>query len=178
MSTQQAESQLNYLQSLVASSIESAGKIIALNISTVRASMEQSSAAVRQVFSAKDPRDLLTLTTSTQESFESMLAYGRALAAIASATQVSLPEPAPKAAPIDVPADPVEMLPVKAKPVARVVSKVIAKPAPAKSAAAPFPAAAARPLKVSTKPVAAAAPSVEPKQLDMLTPKPKASKKK
>lgn len=169
MSTQQTETQLDYLQSLAARSIDSAGKIIALNLSTVRASMEQSSAAMRQMFSVKDPRDLLALTSSTQESFESMLAYGRALADIASATQV-------QADPLDVPAKPVELLPVKAKPIAkpiaRVVGKVIAQPAP-------FPAAAARPVKLAgVKPVDAAAPSAEPKQLDMLTPKPKASKKK
>ena len=109
MSTQQAEAQFNYLQSLAARSIESTGKIIALNLSTARATMEQSSAAVRQLFSVKDPRDLLALTASTQQNFDSMLA----------------------------------------KPVAKLVSKVIAQPAPA-----------------------------EPKQLDMLTPKPKASKKK
>lgn len=172
MSTQQAESQLNYLQSLAARSIESTGKIIALNISTARASMEQSSAAVLQMFSVKDPRDLLALTTSTQEGFDSMLAYGRALAEIASGVQASPPAPAPEAGPIEVPAKPVEVLPVKTRPIAKAVSKVIAKPAPAKPAAAPFPTVAARPVK------ATGAPSVEPKQLDMLTPKPKASKKK
>lgn len=165
MSTQQTETQFDYLQSLAASSIDSAGKIIALNLSTVRASMEQSSAAMRQMFSVKDPRDLLALTTATQERFESMLAYGRALADIASGTQV-------QADPVEVPEKPVALLPVKAKPIARVVSKVIAQPAP-------FPAAAARPVKLAgVKPVVAAAPSAEPKQLDMLTPKPKASKKK
>lgn len=173
MSTQQTQAQLTYLQNLAARSIDSAGKIIALNISTARASMEQSSAAMRQLFTVKDPRDLLALTSSTQVSFENMLAYGRALADIASATQASLP--APEADPVGVLTTPEALLPVKAKP----IPKAIAKAAPAKPAATPFPIVAARPVVVKgIKPAAAVPPSVEPKQLDMLVPKPKASKKK
>jgi phasin family protein len=188
------EAQLTYLQNLTARSIQGAEQIIALNIQTARASMEKSSAAVRQLLSAKDPRDLLALTTSTQEHFDSLMAYGRALAGIA--TSLPAPQAAPAAAPEEVEAaatetvapvvlaapettpepaaelaPPAPALPLKIKP------KASAKPAAAKPAAAPFPSVATRAVKVSgTKPVDAAKPP--PAQLDMLASKPKAAKKK
>ncbi|MES2321062.1 MAG: phasin family protein [Pseudomonadota bacterium] len=174
MSTQQVEAHLNYFQTLTARSLASAEQIIALNISTARASMEKSSAAVQQLFAVKDPRDLLAFTTSTQDNFESLLAYGRKLADIASgvglnlAVQEAEPFEAPAApAQKTVSAEPAEpaALPVKAKPVAKAV--------PPQPAAAPFPI-----VVKGVKPADAVKPAAEPKQLDMLVPKPKASKKK
>jgi len=180
MSTQQVEAQLNYFQTLTARSLASAEQIIALNISTARASMEKSSAAVQQLFAVKDPRDLLAFTTSTQDNFESLLAYGRKLADIASGIQLTLA--VEEADPFEAPATPAQKaepaepaaLPVKAKPVAKAVP-----PQPAAKTVPPQPAAAPFPIVVKgVKPADAVKPEAEPKQLDMLVPKPKASKKK
>jgi phasin family protein len=203
----QVEAQINFFQNYASTAVENAEKLISLNLSTTRASMEKSSAAVRQLFTVKDPRDLFALTTQTQESFESMLAYGRQLFSIASGTQAALlkqavpviappvpelpevpkvaPAKAPEAvaAPVVVEADepqaaPAAPVPVKAKPIAKAASKVGAVEAPAKPAAAPVPVASSPVVVTSLKAVEAAPPSVEPKQLDMLIPKAKAKTKK
>lgn len=206
----QVESQINFFQNYATTAVESAEKIIALNLRMSRASMEKSSAAVRQLLSVQDPRDLFALTTHSQENFESLLAYGRQLFSIATGSQVALlkqaapviappvpeaPEapqapkapkaeplkaPEAKAAPAVVEADALPV-PAKAKPIAKAVSTAAAEAAPvkpAKPAAAPVPAVAAPVVVTKLKAVEAAPPAAEPKQLDMLTPKPKAKKKK
>lgn len=184
------EAQLTYLQNLTARSIQGAEQIIALNIQTARASMEKSSAAVRQLLSAKDPRDLLALTTSTQEHFDSLMAYGRALAGIATSLPAPQAAPAPAAVELEVaaadtvapvvvavPEVAAELAPPPAALPLNIKPKASAKPAAAKPAAAPFPSVAPRAVKVSgIKPVDAVKPV--PAQLDMLTSKPKAAKKK
>ncbi len=224
----QVEAQINFFQNYAATAVANAEKLLALNLSTTRASMEKSSAAVHQLLAAQDPRDLLALTTQTQQNFESMLAYGRELFSIASGSQAALLKqgapviapsepalpaaapvamplvkadvpPAPKAAPVaapeaktDVPAAPkaapVAALEAKAKVEAPPAAKAAPVAAPeAKPAVAPAPKDAPATLKakpvakaaavkpVSAKAAAAAPPakSAEPKQLDMLTPKPK-----
>ena len=95
----QVEAQLNFFQNFTAASLESVQKIIALNLSVSRASMEKSSAAVAQLLTVKDPRDLFALTNNTQQSLNGMLAYSRELIAIASGTGAALAETAVKAAP-------------------------------------------------------------------------------
>ena len=95
----QVEAQLNFFQNFTAKSLESVQKIIALNLSVSRASMEKSSAAVAQLLTVKDPRDLFALTNNTQESLNGMLAYSRELIAIASGTGAALADTAMKAAP-------------------------------------------------------------------------------
>lgn len=152
----QAEAQLNFLRSLTSRTFESAEKIIALNINASRASVEKSSAAMRQLITAQDPRDLLSLTNRTQENFDSLLAYGRELFSIAASLQAGLIKPA---APVSAPAPVLTLAappaagdvkpaaspkPVaKAKPSAKAAGKASAEPKPA---AAPFPAASTRPL--------------------------------
>jgi phasin family protein len=182
----QVEAQITFFQNYAASAVANAEKIFALNLSTTKASMEKSSAAVRQLLDIQDPRDLLALSTQSQENFESLLAYGRELFSIATSSQAALlkqaapviapplpDEPkAPKAKPVAVPEAKAEAPAPKAVPAAPAAPK--AKPvAKAKPAAAPFPVAVT-PLKV----VEAAPPakSDEPKQLDMLIPKAKAKK--
>jgi phasin family protein len=196
----QVEAQINFFQNYASTAVQNAEKLLALNLNTTRASMEKSSAAVRQLLSAQDPRDLFALTTQTQENFERLLAYGRELFSIASGSQVALlkqavpviapqvneapqapavvPAEAPKAkaAPKVVEADPLphsapaEPVPVKAKPVAKAVTKA----APAEAPAAPV--AAAPVVVTGLKAVEAAPPAAEPKQLDMLAPKAKKKK--
>lgn len=170
-SKSQVEAQINFLQNYASTAVQNTGKLLALNLSTTRASMEKSSAVVRQLLAVQDPRDLFALTTQTQENFESMLAYGRELFSIASGSQAALLEqavpvvaptapeaPKAKAAPKVVEADPA---PVKAKPVA-------------KAAAVAEPAAPV--VVASLKAVEAESPAAEPKQLDMLAPKAKKKK--
>ena len=97
----QIEAQFNILSTFTGKAFESAEKLIALNIDTSRASLEKSSALVRQMIAIKDPRDLFALTSQTQSQFDTMLAYGRQLFGIASGVvAAAAPEPAaPVAAP-------------------------------------------------------------------------------
>jgi uncharacterized protein YoaH (UPF0181 family) len=75
----QVEAQLAFFQNVASKAVEGAEKIIALNLSTGRASLEKSQAAVYQLFAVKDPRDLFSLTHQSQENFDTLLAYGRDL---------------------------------------------------------------------------------------------------
>lgn len=86
----QGEAQITFFQNAASSAVEHAEKILALNVSTTRATLEASSAAVRELLSAKDPRDLLALTNPAQANLERMLAYGRQLVSIATGSQAAL----------------------------------------------------------------------------------------
>jgi phasin family protein len=85
----QLDAQLNFFSTFTGKAFESAEKLIALNFDASRASLETSSALVRQVLAAKDPRDLLALTGQGQSPFESVLAYGRQLFSIVAAPGVA-----------------------------------------------------------------------------------------
>jgi len=167
----QVEAQLAFFQNWTTKAVESAEKIIALNLSTTRASMEKSSAAVRQLFTAKDPRDLFALTAQSQENFDGLLAYSRELFSIASGTQAALlQQNTPAETPALLTAPSVEPFPevAEVKPVVKAVAKGVPKPA-----AAPVPEA--EPVVVSgLEPVDAVPPSHaagDPEQLDILAPK-------
>lgn len=99
----QVEAQLAFFQNVASQAVEGAEKIFALNLSTSRASLEKSNAALIELLSAKDPRDLFTLTRQSQEGFDTLLAYGRELFTIATGTQAAMLKSAP-AAPQAVPA--------------------------------------------------------------------------
>jgi phasin family protein len=73
------ESQLAMLNALTAKAFEGVEKVIQLNISAGRASLEESSATARQLMAAKDAQ--------AQPNAEKAIAYGRHLAGIASSTQ-------------------------------------------------------------------------------------------
>ncbi|MFL6656818.1 MAG: phasin family protein [Massilia sp.] len=159
----QVDAQLRFFESYASTAVENAEKIFALNLSTTRASMAQSSAAVQQLWAVRDPRDLLAFTSRTQENFDNMLAYGRQLFDIASASQVALlKQTAPVVAPPTVP-----------EPVVEIAAAL---PAPV-----PVPVPAAKP-KAIAKAVKEALPEevapalAEPQQADLLAPK--ARKKK
>src|SRR6266571_8392905 len=133
----QIEAQLAFLRSLTSKTVEGAEKIIALNLSTSRASVERSAAALRQWAGVEDPRDLLSFT-HPQEYFDSVLAYSRQLASIASSLQTGLLRPAAPA-------------PAVAAPVA------LPAPAPVSAAVqAPAPAPAVKPAR---KPALAVQPA-------------------
>lgn len=132
----QVEAQLAFLQNATAKAVEGAEKIIALNLSTSRASIEKSAAAVRQLLTVRDPRDLLTFTTQSQENFDTLLAYGRELFTIATGTQAAmLKTGAAQATPaLTAPAEAFPV-PARVKPVAKAAAEVV-------EAAAPEPVAA------------------------------------
>ena len=68
--------------------LESIEKLVNLNLAAVKASMEESSAAARQLLAAKDPNEFFTLVSSqTKPNLEKAIAYGSHLANIASSTQ-------------------------------------------------------------------------------------------
>ncbi|SHN41089.1 phasin family protein [Duganella sacchari] len=86
----QLEAQFQIFSSLASAAVESAEKVIALNISTTKASVEKSSAAAKKLLAAKDPKEFFTLSTTEPASFDSLLAYGRELYSIASTAQSEL----------------------------------------------------------------------------------------
>ncbi len=204
----QVEAQLKFFQTASSKAVESAGKIAALNLATTRALMAKTESDFLQLLSAKDPRDLFALSAQTQSGFETLLAYGRALAGIASGAQQALlpqeqaaaPAPqldmpaAPTVVPEAAPAAATDVLPAaKAKPIAKAASTA-ARAVPAKPAAV-LPAADEPVLVSGLKAVEASPPPApvagtpiievkdkarqqQQQQQDFLTPAPKPRKKK
>jgi len=85
----QLEAQLNILNSYASKAVESAQKVLALNISTAKASVEKSSASARQLLEAKDAQEFFSVG-GKPPSFDHLLAYSRELFSIASAAQAEL----------------------------------------------------------------------------------------
>jgi phasin family protein len=86
----QLEAQFKIFSSLASTVVDSAEKVIALNISTTRASVEKSSAAAKKLLAIKDPKEFFSLGSAQPPGFDNLLAYGRELASIASAAQSEL----------------------------------------------------------------------------------------
>jgi phasin family protein len=86
----QLEAQFQIFSALASAAVDSAEKVIALNINTTKSSVEKTSAAAKKLLGAKDPKEFLTLSTAEHASFESLLSYGRELYSIASAAQNEL----------------------------------------------------------------------------------------
>ena len=175
----QLEAQLNFFQNFAAKAVESTEKVLALNLATTRASMEQSTAAVQQLFTVRDPRDLLSLGAQTRQQIEGMLAYGRALAGIASGTQAALmpavadvaksalPPLSEQRAPVAKTAEPIAQT---AEPVAQAAEPVAQTAKPVAKTAEPV-AKTADPVAKTADPVAQTAPA--PAQFDAApTPEP------
>ena len=81
------ESQFALLSSLTAKTFEGMEKLVDLNISTARSTLEDSSTVARQLLSAKDPQEFFSVTASqAQPTAEKALSYGRQLATIATGT--------------------------------------------------------------------------------------------
>jgi phasin family protein len=84
----QFEAQLAILQSLAGSTFEGVKKIADLNLNVIKTSLQESSVAMEELLTAKDPQTLYSLGTShAQPNTEKFIAYSRHLAAIASGTQ-------------------------------------------------------------------------------------------
>jgi phasin family protein len=86
----QLEAQFQILNTLASTAVSSAEQVIALNISTTKASVEKSSAAAKQLLAINDPKQLFTLGAAQPLSFDGLLAYGRALYGIAATAQSAL----------------------------------------------------------------------------------------
>jgi phasin family protein len=82
------EAQLALLSALTAKSFESVEKVMGLNLDIARASLEESSAAAKQLLTARDPQEWMSLAAAqAQPNADKALAYGRNLANIASGVQ-------------------------------------------------------------------------------------------
>jgi len=86
----QLEAQLKILNNFAAAAFEGAQKVIALNLSTTKASMAQGSATARELMEAKDPQEFFKLSTARVPNFDGVFAYGRELFSIASKAQAEL----------------------------------------------------------------------------------------
>jgi phasin family protein len=94
----QLDAQFNFFRTYTDKAFDSAEQIIALNFEASRDSLERSSALVRQMIAAKDPRELFTLGGQTQSQFDRWLAYSRRLFGIAVDAAAVAPAAAAEAA--------------------------------------------------------------------------------
>ncbi len=82
------EAQFAAFSALTGKAFEGVEKLIDLNLTATKASMEEASAAAKQMLSAKDPQEFFALSAAqAQPNAEKAAAYGRQLAAIASSAQ-------------------------------------------------------------------------------------------
>lgn len=79
----QWEAQLDLFRNLTSRALDSAGQIAALNVRTSRASIEQAAGTVKQLFDAREPRDLLALGSAAQGQWHTLFSYGRELFGLA-----------------------------------------------------------------------------------------------
>lgn len=123
----QVELQLDFVRNLTSNVVDSTGKVLALNISTGRNSLEKSADTLRKLVTASSPRELADLPAQSQSGFDSLLQYGSELFNIASRAQADLLKaalPAAAAATIPTPA-------LRALPSAEVEVEVLAEVPPA-----------------------------------------------
>jgi phasin family protein len=150
----QLEAQLKILNNFATTAFEGAQKVIALNLSTTKASVEKSSAAARELLEAKDPQEFFAKTSARVPNLDGLFAYNRELFSIASKTQAELFQAAQ------------EQLKEAGKQAAKVpkLSAPVAAPAAAPVAApAPAPAPAPKAAKAESKPAPKAEAKVEAK---------------
>ncbi len=79
------EANLALYASLTNKTFESIEKLVTLNITALKASMEESSVAARQMLAAKDPQEFLAVVTAqSKPALEKAVAYGNHVSGIAS----------------------------------------------------------------------------------------------
>lgn len=82
------EAQMAAMNDFATRALHSMAELTELNIATAKASLEHTSAAAQQLLSAKDPQEIIALTSSqAQPNAEKVLAYGRHVASIATRAQ-------------------------------------------------------------------------------------------
>jgi phasin family protein len=82
----QWETQLDVFRDLSKRALDSAEQLIALNMKTSRASVEQATGTFKQLLEASNPRDLLAVGSTAQGQWQQFFAYGRELLGIATGT--------------------------------------------------------------------------------------------
>lgn len=85
------EAQIDACAVMTGIALEETGKIVELNMATVKHSVDDSVAATRELLAAKDPQAFVAaVTESTQPGVEHIAAYGRDLSNIVSAMNAEL----------------------------------------------------------------------------------------
>lgn len=81
-------SQLSAMNELATKALHSVAELVELNIATAKESLAHTQSAAKQMLSAKDPQDLMSLTSSqAHPGAEKALAYARHAAAIVAKAQ-------------------------------------------------------------------------------------------
>ncbi|MFP5392738.1 MAG: TIGR01841 family phasin [Gammaproteobacteria bacterium] len=82
------ESQFAIFSTLTSKAFEGIERLAELNITAAKATLEDSSAAAKQLLNAKDAQEFFSLTAAqAQPTTEKAISYGRQLASIAAGTQ-------------------------------------------------------------------------------------------
>lgn len=152
----QLEAQFKIFNTFANTAVDSAEKVIALNLNTTKASVEKSSAAARKLLEAKDPQELFRLNAAQSSGFDNLLAYGRQLISIATAAQTELLQSAQSG---------IQQAQEQARELAKAVPlAAVSRVAQAAQPAAPAPAAKPAPLAsvAPAAPVVELAPAPEP----------------
>jgi phasin family protein len=85
------EAQLSLFTNLTSKAFESVEKVVDLNLNAVKASLEDSSIAAKQLLTARDAQEFFSLTAAqAQPAAAKAIAYGRHLAGIATSAQAEL----------------------------------------------------------------------------------------
>jgi hypothetical protein len=79
----QWEAQLDVFRAFSKRALDSAEQLIALNMKTSRATVEQATGTFKQLLEANNPRDLFTIGTTAQGQWQQFFTYGRELLGIA-----------------------------------------------------------------------------------------------
>jgi phasin family protein len=82
----QWEAQLDVFRALSQRALDSAEQLIALNMKTSRASVEQAAGTFKQLLEATNPRDLIAVGSTAQGQWQQFFSYGRELLGIAAGT--------------------------------------------------------------------------------------------
>ena len=82
----QWEAQLDVFRALSQRALDSAEQLIALNMKTSRASVEQATGTFKQLLEITNPRDLLAIGSTAQGQWQQFFSYGRELLGIATGT--------------------------------------------------------------------------------------------
>lgn len=82
----QWEAQLDVFRALSKRALDSAEQLIALNMKTSRASVEQATGTFKQLLEITNPRDLIAIGSTAQGQWQQVFSYGRELLGIAAGT--------------------------------------------------------------------------------------------
>jgi phasin family protein len=156
----QLEAQFKIFNTFASTAVDSAEKVIALNLTTTKASVEKSSAAARKLLEAKDAQELFSLNAAQPSGFDNLLAYGRQLVSIATAAQTELLQSAQSG--IKQAQEQAQQL-AKASPLAAVVKPL--QPAAPAPVAKPAPLASIGPVAAPAAEAQASEPAAPPPTL-------------